>query len=62
MEDILNNTQKFKAKIWFETHLMFISNIVESAEDEYPPIDVKDDPELWNPEHWRWFLHNRIYI
>jgi len=64
MKKILNTTQILKATIWLEKHIKHIYNIELNSIDEYPPTDNEDknNPKLWKPEHWKWFLHNRIYL
>jgi hypothetical protein len=60
MEDTLKVNQILKATIWLKEHRKHVYNMVFNSRDEYPPTDNEDknNPNLWKPEHWKWFLHN----
>lgn len=51
---------KDKANEFYDKHTKHINKLVLSAEMGYPPSDEDfNNPMLWKPEHWFWFLKSR---
>ena len=48
-----------KALLWSKKHKEHVSNVTKDIDKGYPPSNEdKNQPELWKPEHWLWFLLN----
>ena len=56
-EEILTGRQMQEAEIWYYKHRNYVSSIVNDK-SKFPPTDNEDknEPSLWKPEHWNWFL------
>ena len=60
---ILSPDQVFKILTWYTGHSQHIMNITANTENFYPPSDEdKDDPKLWKPEHWKWYLETKHHV
>lgn len=60
MKSILSVNQILNATIWLKAHRKHVYELVFNARDEFQPTELedKDNPDLWKPEHWKWFLNN----
>lgn len=60
IREVLTQDQITKARIWWGEHKSHVWNITREIETTYPPTDLEDrnNPALWKPEHWGWFIHN----
>ena len=56
-EEILTGRQIQEAEIWYYKHRNHVNSIV-NGKSKFPPTDIEDknEPSLWKPEHWNWFL------
>jgi len=60
---ILTPDQVFKIILWYTGHSQHIMNITSNTEYFYPPTDEdKNNPSLWKPEHWKWYLEAKPHI
>ena len=59
--EVLSTEQTLKTLIWLKEHRKHVYNMVFNSEKEYPPSDNEDknNPALWKPEHWKWFLNHK---
>ena len=57
-EHDLTNDQLLKGKEYYNRHKMFVDRCVGVEVHTYPPTENEDknNPKLWKPSHWRWFL------
>lgn len=58
MKDILTADQKLKALLWLKQHRKHVYEMVFHTKNKYPPTEIEDknNPRLWKPEYWKWFL------
>ena len=56
-EEILTGRQIQEAEIWYYKHRNHVNSIV-NGKSKFPLTDIEDknEPSLWKPEHWNWFL------
>ena len=49
-----------KADMWYCTHKNHVNKLYWQAHIGYAPTEALDinNPELWKPEHWKWYLDN----
>lgn len=49
-----------KADMWYCTHKNHVNKLYWQAHIGYAPTEPLDinNPELWKPEHWKWYLDN----
>lgn len=57
LETHLTNQQIQKAKDWYLKHKTHV-NIITNGVGKFPPTlhEDKNNPSIWKPEHWNWFL------
>lgn len=60
IEEVLNERQKEKALLFYKHHKERIDTWVKTTSKSYEPSepDDKEDPRIWKPEYWKWFLTN----
>ena len=47
------------ARKWRREHFQHVEKLIRLAKKSYPPGGSDClHPELWHPEHWRWFIEN----
>jgi len=59
--NLLTEDQITKAKLWYQNHSYHVRNIItdELIVHAYPPSEEDvDQPNIWKPSHWVWFLQN----
>ena len=56
-EEILTGMQIQEAEIWYYKHRNHVNSLV-NGKAKFPPTtqEDKNEPSLWKPEHWNWFL------
>ncbi len=48
-----------KAIKWADEHESHVNEMIKNANLSYPPsMEDKNQPNLWKPQHWYWFVHN----
>lgn len=61
-EHDLSDEQLEEARRFYDNHKNWIHKIMKEPdnENEYPPTEVEDknDPRLWKPQYWKWFVNN----
>lgn len=58
---LLTEDQITRAKLWYQNHSNHVRNIItdELIVHPYPPSEEDvDQPNIWKPSHWIWFLQN----
>jgi len=57
--DLLSKSQYTKAFDWCGEHLIHVDRLISDLDSGYPPAEEDyNQPNLWKPEHWFWFLKN----
>ena len=57
--DLLTKSQYLRAFDWAGEHLLHIGRLIDDIQMGYPPAQEDyNQPNLWKPEHWFWFLKN----
>ena len=58
VQDTLTDKQINRALHWYATHVDHVNKLMLSTENTYPPSlnEDKEEPSLWKPEHWKWFI------
>lgn len=56
----MNGQQVKTAMEWYKDHKEHVDVIIKEGFHSFPPteVDDKNDPRIWKPSHWRWFLEN----
>jgi hypothetical protein len=54
--------QAWRAKDWMKKHLFHVFNLIKNLESGYAPTlqEDKNNPALWKPQHWIWFIQEYI--
>ena len=56
MKPELTTEQFIKADLWRHKHKLHVHTIIKNIKHGYKPsLEDINHPELWKPEHWRWF-------
>jgi sucrose-6-phosphate hydrolase SacC (GH32 family) len=55
---VLKEEQIKRIMAFYDNHKSHIDKLVSNTELAYEPSQVEDknDPMIWKPEHWKWFL------
>ena len=61
-DSYLTFAQAWDAKDFMKRHLPHIFNLIKDLDKGYPPTlqEDKNNPNLWKPEHWFWFIQKYI--
>lgn len=61
-DSYLTFPQAWEAKDFMKRHLYHIFTLIDDLSEGYPPTlhEDKNNPGIWKPEHWFWFIHNYI--
>ena len=48
------------ADLWYCLHKNHVNKMYSNAKIGYAPTETLDieNPNLWKPEHWKWYLDN----
>jgi len=59
---ILIDKQHKKALVFYFRHEKHLNILIKDVQHSYPPslIEDKNDPSLWKPNHWKWFIGTQI--
>lgn len=61
ISQVLSKEEQGLAMGYFAHHKEQIKNMMlETTEVSYPEPEDKNDPRLWLPTHWNWFLNKNI--
>lgn len=55
---MLNRNQIDNAVLWYSDHTNHIKSLIKDTKLSYSPSDNEDknNPNLWKPQHWKWFV------
>ena len=55
---ILTHEQIKAGRAWYTKHTKHVAKLIKNEEIEAAPTlkADKQDPALWKPMHWKWFL------
>ena len=53
---VLTKEQIAKAVAWYDLHSRYVLQITAPYVSGYEPPECKDNPELWKPLQWAWFI------
>ena len=58
--DVLTKAQLLNAAKWYAEHQRHVLSVSRRYVGGFPPTDNldKNQPELWKPQHWAWFLRH----
>ena len=61
-DSYLTFAQAWDAKDFMKKHLLHIFMLIKDLKEGYPPTlqEDKNNPNIWKPEHWFWFIKNYI--
>lgn len=55
----LTKKQRKRVIDYYMRHSEHVLELFYSAEGNYPPSEEDvNSPELWKPEHWKWYIIN----
>lgn len=59
---VLTSQQIIKAKEWYDLHKYHVLLMKSKVDKYFAPTDGEDknNPNLWKPEHWLWFLKTHL--
>lgn len=62
MEDELNESQIENALSFYNENKDVLKSRAAVAGNRYPPTDLveKDNPVIWKPNHWKWFIRKYV--
>lgn len=60
IEEVLSSDQIIKALYFYNDNKQYIEDMVETTIESIEPIELddKNDPSIWIPEYWKWFIND----
>lgn len=60
---VLTEEQEKQAQIFYIEHKEHIDKMVSATTASYAPSEAEDknDPRIWKPEYWKWFLWYNVF-
>lgn len=57
-KEVLTNEQIEKSLDWYKIHEQHVKTLCLNERNEFAPslYEDKNNPNLWKPGHWKWFL------